>query len=128
LFTPEVTFAVKLAVGAGIWLTLINTVWYDKLVAYALLAFRTIDQLPTPNVYTGLWVVVHQTCVLLPVTFRNDQFHAVSLLDASVNWIACGVTPPVELTVKLAFVLFQTVIYAVLVLYPPELLAFNITV
>jgi hypothetical protein len=66
--------------------------------------------------------------VLFPVTFRNDQFHAVALLDASVNWIACGVTPPVLLTVKEAFVLFHTVIYFVLVEYPPELLAFKITV
>jgi hypothetical protein len=40
---PDVTFAVNEVVGAGIWLTLINTVWYDRLVAYGLLAFRTIE-------------------------------------------------------------------------------------
>jgi hypothetical protein len=66
--------------------------------------------------------------VLLPVTFLNDQFHAVVFELLSVNWTACGVTPPVLFTENDAFVLFQTVIYFVLVEYPPELLAFNITV
>jgi len=82
----------------------------DKFVAQVLLAFWTIDQLPTPNVYTGLCAWLNQTSVLLPVTFLNDQFHAVAFELASVNRTATGVVPPVVLALKLALVLFQTVI------------------
>jgi hypothetical protein len=48
LFVPDVTFAVKLDVGAG-GVTLMN-VTAELVVPPAFVAFNMIDQLPTPKV------------------------------------------------------------------------------
>jgi hypothetical protein len=48
-------------------------------------------------------LVLNQTWVTFPVTFRNDQFHAVGVFDeVSVNWTASGAGPDVTSAEKAA--------------------------
>jgi hypothetical protein len=66
-------------------------------------AFSTIEKFPAPNVSAGLCSVLHQISVLLPVTFRNDQFQDVGVFaEVSVKVTANGAVPLVALGVKLA--------------------------
>ena len=47
--------------------------------------------------------MLNHTCVLFPVTFLNDQFHAVGVLvEISVKVTVKGAVPPLTLGVKLA--------------------------
>jgi hypothetical protein len=54
---PDVTLALKLAVGAGT-LTLMN-VTVELSVPPEFVAFNKIDQLPTPKVYVTLFAVLN---------------------------------------------------------------------
>ena len=49
----------------------------------------------------GFGQLLHHTSVLFPVTFLNDQFHAVGVLEeVSVNFTVSGAVPDVVLTVN----------------------------
>jgi hypothetical protein len=97
--TPEVTFALKLATGAGT-VTLMN-VTDEVPVPATFVAFRIIDQLPAPNVYVTLFAVENWTLVLFPVVFwRLHDQEVGTLLEVSLNLTATGAIPEVAFAVN----------------------------
>jgi hypothetical protein len=77
--------------------------WDERADPAVLEAFSTIEKFPAPNVWAGSGNVLNQISVLLPVTFLNDQFHAVGAFEeVSVNCTGSGAVPLVTSAVKLA--------------------------
>jgi hypothetical protein len=83
--------------------TLMKVTWDESADPAVLEAFSTIEKFPAPKVWAGSGNVLNQISVLLPVTFRYDQFHAVGVFEeVSVKVTAKGAVPDVALGVKLA--------------------------
>ena len=101
---PSVGVPVKSATGVtAAAVTLIKVTWDERADPALLDAFSTMEKFPVPNVCAGFWTVLHDTSVLLPVTFLNDQFHAVGEpVEVSLNCTASGAVPLVTFAVKLA--------------------------